>query len=900
MTLIGRERELADIAAVVDAAERGPSAMLVHGDAGIGKTALLNAATARARRRGHRALTLGVTGKRPFALVQALLDPRCGGPADLPRPLREPLAVLWAPAPPGDLADAPAVVSAVLLALEELSRDCPILILVDDADRVDGESLRLLGHVVAHGSGERVALLLAVRDDRLAGVTAPGVRRYRIRPLAEQAAARLLDALPVTVPARRRLDVLRRARGNPLALRVFAGAGEPIPAEFADRVRGLPAATRWLLLHAALTEDAEQIGMLTAVAEGAGDLRDWAPAERAGLITVRDGRVHFPNPFVRAAWAAGRGPNDVVRAHRALAAATGRVLHLAESSTGPDEAVAATLIEAADAAVARTDYFAAADALQAAAERSVRDTDAARRYARAVYAAYRSGHPGWAIELYERVTRTAADPDSAGAAASGAAFSLLQLAEPWQAFEVASRALLRRPDDDRLVLSAVFAAASAALQSGAAAHRGQLLGLLALIEERDGDGGPAEAPQPMMPPLDDAVVRAAVRLVADPAGYTGRCPVPVGTGPSELVRMICTGTVAFLLDDSARAATDLRAVWDAGARFGGAGTTFITFQFMIMAMIDAGIWSGVDDLLDQAEDLAVVRHVPLLVTVVPALRMMLRALRHDGPAPVAGDLPMLPGSSMVDNVIQRAAGLAALADGDHDRAYLHFRRMFDEDGEPRHYLLGPRSLPQLALTAARTGRTAEAQRALHRCRRAAGPAPTSRLTMLFAHAAALLDDSEDAETHFQRAVEDPERMLRWPLEYAEAQLNYGIWLRTRRRWRVARPHLLAARDTFLRLGAHAHADQAARTLPAGLRPAGEAAPEPAAFTALTAQKQMIARMAAGGMSNREIAGRLYLSPRTVGSHLYRIYAEIGVGNRYQLRALIGGAGTSTGHESASH
>ncbi|BBH69229.1 transcriptional regulator [Actinoplanes sp. OR16] len=870
-SLIGRERELADVIAVVDAAAQRPASMLIHGDAGIGKSALLAAASSAARRRGHRTVSLRAGVLRPFALAGDLMEvpagARCG----------------------------PALVGALLRTLDEMSRDQPVTITADDVHLADAESLRLLAHVATHGSTERFALLLTARGHRLRAGTATGVPRYPLNPLTEDAAARLLDALsrpdrgrPDTagglhVPARLRLDVLRRARGNPLALRLFADDAGVLPDEFPDLVRSLPAETRWLLLHAALADDGEQIGTLTAAAGGSRDLRGWAPAERAGLVVVREGLVHFRDPLVRAACVTGRGPHDVVRAHRGLAAATRKTRHLAASRPGPDASVAATLEEAAGEAIDRTDYLAAADALQAAAERSGTPADAARRYARAVYAAYRSGHPGWAIELHERVMTAALDPDAAGVAAGGAAFALIQMAQPWQAFEVAVRALDREPRDGRVVLSLVYAAATAALFSGAPAHRARLPELL----ERIGRDGGDRPDQPMMPPLDDVVTRAAIQVVADPAGYAGGCPEPAGTGPSGLFRLIAAGSIAFLLDESPRAATELRAVWESSTSFDGPGTTFTPFPFLAIAMIDAGRWSEAAVLLNQAERAAGVRRIPLLKAVIPALRETLRALRHDGrrvPAARHDTMPPAPGGgSLLDGLHQRAAGLIALAGGDHDTAYRYFRRMFDEDGEPRHYLLGPRSLPQLALAAVKSGRESEAAAVLRRCRIAAGPAPGSRMTMLLAHAAGLLGDSEE---DFLAAVSEPERELSWPLEYAEAQLNYGLWLRSRRRFRAARPQLLAARDTFLRLGALAHADQAGRGLPAGLRPSDEPAAPAGAFTALTAQKQAIARMAAAGLSNREIAGRLHLSPRTIGSHLYRIYAEIGVGNRHQLRALI--------------
>jgi DNA-binding CsgD family transcriptional regulator len=829
--LIGRDRELAELAANVEMAEHGPACVLICGDAGVGKSALLRAAARHGRR------TVRLTGDAEPARV-----------------------------------------------LEQLTGDGPVLLLADD---LRPEALLSLTESVCHASTGRVALLAAARDEAVPSGLSSAVQRLYLRPLAEDDAARLLDAEFPATAARDRRDILRRAAGNPLALRILSDPGGQVPAEFTQRVRALPATTRWLLLHAALADDAEHVGTLTEAARCSPDLRDWEPAERAGLVTIHRGQVRFRHPLLRAACAAGRSVSDVVRAHHGLASAVGdpqrRVRHLTESTTGTDEPVAAVLEAAAEAAMSRTDFFQAAEAFQAAAERGAGEK-AALRYARATFAAHRSGHPEWAIELYGRTADADPDPDAAGVAAYGAAFSLVHTVQPWPAFELAARAIRRGPRDRRVTLMLAFVAANAAFYSGAAAHREQLPHLLA----RAGDGDSPPPGRELIPPLDDTVIRAAVLAVSDP-GRHGRSvdyPLPAGSRPADLLHMAFTGTMAFLRDDSPRAANDLRVVFDASVRSDGIGSAVSSCHLMILAMIDSGRWADAASRLDEAERLAAVQSVPVLRVFVPVFRTILRALRGAGPAAEPEPLPLLTGTSEIETLTQRAAGLTALAAGDHPRAYSHFRRMFDEDGEPQHFFFGPRSLPQLAMTAARTGHLADGQRILGRCRAVAGPAPTTRMTMLLAHAGALLDETERAGPLFEDAIEDPERALRWPLEFAEAQLNYGLWLRGRRRTHEARAHLLAARDVFLRLGAHAHADQARRSLPIGLRPAGDPAPRPDAFTALTAQKQMIARMAAAGMTNRQIAERLFLSPRTVGSHLYRIYAELGVGTRHQLRTLI--------------
>ena len=889
VALVGREREVADLTAFLAAARSRPTSLLLVGDAGLGKTALLSAAAAHARELGFRVLSATPAGVEPFGLLRRLLASCHLDLTAFPEHLRRVLEEILTPHRQIAPADESALLTALLIAVDRLSARCPVLVVVDDALRADSASLRLLTLLLRNASTERVALLLAARGGGLPMGIGPEIARYELGPLTDEAAAQLLDARPAPDGGRVRREILRRAAGNPLALITFSDPFARLPGEFPDRLAGLPAETRRLLLHAAIAGDAESIVTINQAAGGRADLREWQPAEEAGLVTVVDGRVRFRHPLVRAACSADAGRDGLPRAHRALATVTDdphrRAWHLAAAAPGADESVAAALAGTADSAGRRGDHVDEARAWQAAAERSPDGTDAARRYARAVFAAYRTGDPGWTVELYEKAVPLTADPDILGAAACGAALALIHAGRTTRAFELTRQAVLRHPRDTQVAVTAVAVAATAALYSGVAAHREQLPGLLAQAAgDHVGELGEAMTPRAASP-----VARASVLAISDPAGRAGLAAEPpvAMTGLAEVARMLFTGTIAWLLDDSVRAAAELHAVWQVQQSAGAPGAVAARLPLLILAMIDSGKWAEADQVLDGAEELAAVGNVTLLRGILPALRAILRALRHEEqPAAVAAAGPF--GNALADSLGERAAGLAALAAADYETAYRHFRRLFDDTGEPVHYFLGPRSLPQLALAAARSGHTGQARRILAECVGRAGDAPTSRMELLLAHAAALLDDTDQAEEQFQRAIGDPRRSWQWPLEFAEAQLNFGRWLRRRRRVLQARPHLLAALDTFQRLGAHGHAEQARKSLPAGGPPAAETPPPADALAALTAQKQLIARLAAAGMTNREIADRLVVSPRTVGSHLYDIYPVLGVSNRHQLRRLLAG------------
>jgi DNA-binding CsgD family transcriptional regulator len=146
---------------------------------------------------------------------------------------------------------------------------------------------------------------------------------------------------------------------------------------------------------------------------------------------------------------------------------------------------------------------------------------------------------------------------------------------------------------------------------------------------------------------------------------------------------------------------------------------------------------------------------------------------------------------------------------------------------------------------------------------------------------ALLANESEAENLYEKALgTDP----KWPFDYARLEMSYGAWLRRQRRITDSRPHLRSARDAFEALGVQPWADKAR----AELRASGERDTEPAwkARQPLTPQELQIAQMAAAGLSNREIADRLFLSHRTVGAHLYRVFPKLGIVSRSELaRAL---------------
>jgi DNA-binding CsgD family transcriptional regulator len=232
-----------------------------------------------------------------------------------------------------------------------------------------------------------------------------------------------------------------------------------------------------------------------------------------------------------------------------------------------------------------------------------------------------------------------------------------------------------------------------------------------------------------------------------------------------------------------------------------------------------------------------------------------------------------------------AAGIAALADGRYTNGYAQLRKLFDADGTPLHYHVSYLAIADLAAAAARAARHLEARTLIERALAHVDPAPGPRLEQLAARARALLAEPTSAEAHFDKALADPAGDT-WPFERAQLQLDYGEWLRRQRRINDAKQVLAAALETFRRLGAAPWTRRADAELRACGVTTQTQLTDPSALEGLTSQQREIVILAGRGLTNSEIADRLFLSPRTVASHLYRSYPKLGIAGRHQLRDLL--------------
>ncbi|NJP94594.1 AAA family ATPase [Nonomuraea sp. FMUSA5-5] len=899
---------------------------LLLGEAGSGKTALLEAAAEYARQVGTRVLLsrgCEVEAEQSFAGLHQLVRPLLPEAGALPAHQRAAVEAAFGIAAAAEPHDPAPLRIGVLNLLAEAARRRPLLLIVDDVQHFDRDSRDVLGFVTRRLAGEAVTVLIAARGQTPPAGLVPDLPLVPLGPLDPAAAARLLDAQPHPPAGRARIDLLAQAAGNPLAIIELARArraGEPLPGSpgagrnlsgepsggalpqtlriqemFAARLCALPPATRRLVLYAAAASEYESLETIMAAAgattdpEAAGavgGLDGWAPAEEAGLVRIAEGRIAFRHPLMRAAAYHAATAHQRQRAHADLAAVLGddparRAWHLAAACLGQDESVAAALEDTAELALRRGGFFAAARALERAAECSPEPVDRARRYTKALRAAGDAGDPCWVAELYAKVTALTEDRELLADAAVGAGLSLSLFGRQRQGFAVLTSVLTPRPPESGgTVLALASALQAVAFQSGLPEFRRPIGALLAHVGA--GENDPAAV-----------AVRAAALAGAEPARAPEllrslrRPGVPqAAPGMPEITRLQAIGATAWYADESDVCVEVFRRTYTLLAAYGSMGPAAPSLAAMGAALIDTGRWAEADEHLETVATLAAVHKLRHLEIDAEALRVTLRALRGE-PAAMPQD-PAWTAVALEENRatharLLRAAGTAAAAAGDFDAAFRHLRPLFGEDDEPLHYFLAHRAIADLAAAAQRTGRQEEAAAVLRDVREASGPRPTTRMTLLMHHAAALIGDLKDAEHHFRLATVNPAGD-QWPLARAQARLHYAQWLRRRRRPLDARPLLATALETFVRLGAAGLAGEARGELRASGAALSPAAADP--LSELTAQQRQIVRLAAQGLRNREIAEQLMLSVRTVSSHLYNVYPKLGVSSRHQLRALF--------------
>jgi DNA-binding CsgD family transcriptional regulator/tetratricopeptide (TPR) repeat protein len=923
--IIGREAGLARLRALVDPAPLSSQVLLITGEAGMGKTVLLADAAARARRAGIRVLP--VTGresesKLAFAGLHQLLRPvlpsaAAGLPGRQAQALSGALGLSADPVAPDPLLTG----AAVLTLLSDLSERSPVLVVVDDAHWLDRSSLDALAFAGSRLDAEPVVLLVGARGQAPPPGFDRGFPELHLEPLSAEDAGLLLDGQPRPPRGRARAQVLAQAAGNPMALIELATviaddpaasrrwAAEPLPltdrltAVLTSRFAALPEPARAALLLAAVADGPD---LRVAASHGAGpDARALTPAEQLGLVKVDRTGLQFSHPLVRSAIYHSAPFAQRAAAHRQLASALHdqpdrRAWHLAAAALNPDEQVASLLEATATQAQHRGGAAAAALAMERAAELSPEPEDQARRLVAAASAAVPTGQGDWVQELARRALAVTTDPELRLAARHDAGWALAWSGRRTAALSalisVAEEASRDQPD---LAWDALGSAATVAYQSGTPASRQAVSSALDLLERQH------PPPSSRTPDIDVNVLRLWIRASADPVGSRDRL-LPylrriVGS-PIEEPSLWRVGSAAWLLDESDLAVRLLQEAMRRLRAPGVRGTSGGSLTVLGWAYIDTGRWDEALDVAAEAAGLAEANQMDIVAASADVITATVLAMRGDSAAARRHSAMALAAvdpaeCGLVAARARRALGVAALADGSYLQAFTQLRGLFGENGTPLHNYASYLGVADLAAAAVRADRRMEGSDVLEHALSRLDGGVSARLEQLIARARGILAGPDGAEAHFGTALADPAGD-QWPFERAQLRLDYGEWLRRRRRINDAKPVLTEALGTFRRLGARSWAQRAQAELRAcGVAVAGAPADRDA-LGELTPQQRQIVRLASDGLSDREIGDRLFLSPRTVSSHLYRSYPKLGVASRHQLRDVIALTSTpTTAHES---
>jgi DNA-binding CsgD family transcriptional regulator len=894
--LIGRDEELRTLRGLLAeaAAQRG-SALLLHGSAGVGKSALLHTVAAEAADSGFRVLrTSGVETEQwlPFAALQLLLQPVTRGIENLTDSHQLALNGVF-----GTVETEPHVYRAGMAVLELLADAAarqPLLVLVDDLQWIDSSSRDVL-RFVARRTGDLAISFIAAAQSRSADSYM--YRDLRLEPLGQTAAARLLDTGAPELPAPVRALILERAAGNALALVELPKAVQDMSAQLDD----LPLTQRLEDAFAARTDSAsrkcrafllalaaEPTAPLSQLLDVSGRLCGSAVSTDAlqeavdeGLVTLVGYTPEFRHPLLRSAIYTRATVTDRLATHRAFAAVMDdtperQLVHQAAAAIGPDEELAARLERFADASQAWGKVAEAVPVLRQAADLVL---DAQRRTGILIQAAELASEINDCINaqmLLDRTDMSALGPVERARLLVLSDKAAFEPGEPLRWIQDMVTAAAEAFDAGaRDVAENVLwrAAARCFFQDGNAQVRAQT------TAELDRWNPDPNAPHVLMVQALAEPFRHGADVIArfdahSPGHQDGRIPYFLG----------CSAMGIGDLHRATRYLASAVAAWRSQGRLGLIARTLATTccSRPYLGQLDQAR-------KDSAEGIALAEETGQRIAWLglKATAGLTAALRGESQA-AARTVRELRAHSLFAGVpfatvtAQQTDGLLALFDGRPMEAYDLLACAFDP-ADPHHHSTRRWLLaPDLADAAVAAGTVEQARELLADLPELAGRLPSEMMVVAHAYTDAVLAPDDTAEERYAAAL--TVLPAGWTLVRARLHLHHGRWLRWQRRNVDARTPLRLARDEFDRIGAQPWAEMASEQL----RAAGESSGRRDANTGeqLSAQEMQVAVLAAQGMSNREIGQRLFISHRTVGAHLYRIYPRLGITSRGKLAAAL--------------
>ncbi|GIK77702.1 MAG: AAA family ATPase [Thermoleophilia bacterium] len=895
--LIGREREGAEIERLLESAVEGSSGTLVvRGEAGIGKSALLeHAAEHAAEMLVLRAIGVEAESDLAFAGCHGLVRPILGSLPELPEPQSEALQGALGLGPSTG-ADRFLIAAALLSLLAAAAEERPVLCLVDDAQWLDAPSAEALVFVARRLRAEPVAILFAARDGEPRRFEAAGLPELVVTGLDDESAAALLADRATEAAAAIRARLLAEAEGNPLALLELPAAlsGEqlagraPLPEAmpltprlrslFRERIGRLPEPTRAALQIAAADSGGDLPTVLRAAAEIGlpGDALD--AAEREGLVRTAGGAIAFRHPLVRSAVHVDATVGQRQRVHAALASVLAgeentdrRVWHQAMATVSGDEEVAASLEASARRAQLRAGHASAATALERAAELTVDEARRSARLAAAAQAGWDAGQPDRALMLIARVLPSA-DRDLRSKLLHLRGVIELRCGNKRDAITTLLEGA-ELSSDPALTLEMLHEAAEAATHTGDLPAAGGF------------NDSVAGLPTP---------TRRARFNQLTMAGF-GK--LFCGDDRSARIAFESALDLAGELDDDPRAQ-----LWASNIAMGGfdpgVGLPYSTRAVALarsqglLSVLPVALerhalnlfWSGQLDLAyaaaEEGYQLAAGAghggwHLATMASVEAVRGREADAREH---AAQVLALAHASGEAVLASLGHSALGLLELTIGRPERAADQLLELVADSRPGSNPIVAVINVPEAVEAVVRAGRPVELIAApLDRYRTLVLDAPTDARRSLLARCEALAGPGPPEEA-FSDAAASAGSLP--PFQRARGELLHGEWLRRERRRQEARGHLRAALELFRQVGAAPWEERAE----AELRATGETARkrDPSTLDELTPQELQIAGLVSQGMTNREVAAQLFLSPRTIDYHLRKVFSKLGIASRTEL------------------
>ena len=903
MLLRDRREERAALDELLQAVQSGTSrALLIRGEAGIGKTALLEYLASQAT--GCRVLR--ISGAEPemdiaFAALHQLSAPLLHRLGRLPGPQQDTLRTVFGLAdgpPPDELL----IGLSLLSLLAEAATDRPLVCLIDDAQWLDTATLRAVTFAARRVQAESVGLVLAVREP-YEGTGFDQLPELVLSGLPEQDARSML-ASTLNSPADDRIvqRILAESQGNPLALidlpkdliSPAAAGGFALPAvaavpeqldrEYRRRLAELPSRTRLFLLVAAADPTGDPALVWRAAERLAIGPDAASPATDLGLLQI-DSHVRFRHPLVRSAVYRAADPEDRRLAHRALADATAesdpeyRSWHAAQGAPGPDETIAADLERSAALARARGGIAAAAAFLDKSANLT---PDPARRAARALAAAEAKLDAGAYNAALGLLAIAEAGPLNP---AQRARTDIARARTAWAQGRSADAPALLVRAADRLAPLDVRRSRDTYLEALATAM------LAGALVSGDGARELAESarrarPAPSPPRPADQLLDGLATRFAD--GYAAGVPVlECALGAfrkaecaDDVVRWLplACATAAHLWDIDTWAELAARKLTLTRAS-GSLSALPLALDSAASCYVISGELTEAQVLLDELQAVGEATGI----STVPMSALLRAAWQGDDPtlaglADQSAEEMKARGASLAFSITRWSQAVLANSTGRYTAA---LTAATEASAEYLFTNLTPGgALAELIEAASRSGQSRQAAASVEILSGITSVAGTAWASGIESRCRALIADGRAAEERYRAAI-DSLATTRARGEMARTCLLYGEWLRRAGRPSEAREQLTTAHVMFTDMGMMAFAERTATEL----RAAGGSvrSRKGSGVGRLTAQEAQVARLVRDGLSNVEIAARMFISPRTVEWHLSNVFAKLQITSRRQLR-----------------